>query len=208
MKKFMSLTSIPFRKGFSLDYIIIFVLNFFIIIGNSCRNQSTNNNKQDYITYTNDYGFSFDLPEFCEVFSSEDLERIRGIDPTITFMALTGLAFVCSTVSISVYDLHKETLLDSAFFKTVKHIPIPPDDDPDWNYRLIDYGTQMVDSITLRYKISCVDSTDYHIMYYFMKNNRSNILFEMKATCYSQYEINSAKDFIEGIALTVKFLDK
>jgi hypothetical protein len=90
----------------------------------------------------------------------------------------------------------------------VENIPPPPDDDPAWNYRLIDYGTQMVDSITLRYKISCVDSTDYHIMYYFMKNARSNILFEMKATCYSQNEINSAKDFIEGIALTVTFISK
>lgn len=207
MKRNAPLTSVPFRKGASPNFNIIFLLVMIFILNTSCKHTS-NNNKQDFVTYTNDYGLSFDLPDFCEILSGEDLERIRRIDPTITFMALTGLPFVCSTISILVYDLHKETLLDSAFVNTVEHFPTPPDEDPAWNYRLIDYGTQMVDSITLRYKISCVDSTDYHIMYYFMKNNRSNILFEMKATCYSPFEINSAKDFIEGIALTFKFLDK
>lgn len=123
-------------------------------------------------------------------------------------MALTGLPFVCSTVSVSVYDLDEETFIDSAFIKIVKHIPTPPDNVPSWNYRQIDYRIQKVDSLILRYKISCIDSTDYDIMYYFMKNDKSDILFEMKATFYSPYEIYSAKDFIERIALTVKFISK
>lgn len=206
-KKLISFHSYRNRRMIS-GVILIVILLFYTVINNNCNNPAKDKNSLKSINYTNDYGFSFDIPEFCEVFSTEEIERIRGIDPSITFMALTGLPFVCSTVSISVYDLHQETLLDSAFIITVKHIPTPPDDDPAWNYRLIDYGTQLVDTITLRYKISCVDSTDYHIMYYFMRNNKSNILFEMKAICYSQNEINSARDFLEGIALTVKFISE
>ena len=178
------------------------------IIDNSCRNSPKNIDNHAYITYTDGYGFSFNLPEECEVLSKHDLENIRELDPTITFMALTGLPFVCSTVSISVYDLHQETILDSAFIKTVKHIPTQPVGDTTWNYRLIDYGIQMVDNKPLRYKISCIDSTDYYIMYYFMKNDKSNILYEIKATCYSENEIKTAKDFIEEIALTASFISK
>lgn len=206
-KKFSLFDNYRNRKMISGVFLILMLL-LSVIINNNCNTSAKVNNSLKSINYTNNYGFSFDLPDFCEVLSVEDLERIREIDPSITFMALTGLPFVCSTVSNSVYDLHDETLIDSAFIKMVKHIPTPPYDDPFWNYRLIDYGTQMLDSIILRYKISCVDSTDYHIMYYFMKNDKSNILFEIKGTCYSENEIKPAKDFIEGIALTVKFISK
>lgn len=201
--------NLPYYRNGKLNsgFPLIFIILLSAIINNNCDTPAKKQNSLRSINYTNEYGFSFDLPEFCEVFSTEELERIRGIDPSITFMALTGLPFVCSTVSISVYDIHDETWIDSAFTKMVKHIPTPPVDDPDWNYRLIDFGTQMVDSITLRYKISCIDSTDYHIMYYFMKNDKSNILFEIIGTCYSKNEIKPAKDFIEGIALTVQFVN-
>lgn len=82
MKRIRSLTSIPFRKELFPGYINL-LLVLFLITEISCRNQATNKNEQGYITYTNDYGFSFDLPDYCEVLSEEDLERIKGIDPSI-----------------------------------------------------------------------------------------------------------------------------
>lgn len=198
-----------YRNGkLNSGFPLIFIILLSVIINNNCNTSAKKQNSLKSINYTNEYGFSFDIPEFCEVLSTEELERIRGIDPSITFMALTGLPFVCSTISISVYDLHQEVMLDSVFAKMVENNPIPPGNDTVWSNRLLDYGIQMVDSATLRYKISCVDSTDYLIMYYFMKNKRSNMLFEMKATCYSLNEINSTKDFLEGIALTVKFISE
>ena len=108
-KKLISFYNYRNRRMIS-GVILIIMLLLSAIVNNNCNTPSNNQNSLKSINFTNEYGFSFDLPEFCEVFSSEDLERIRGIDPTITFMALTGLPFVCSTVSISVYDLHKETM--------------------------------------------------------------------------------------------------
>ena len=159
---------------------LIAILVFLSILDSSFHQTAKDIINQSYITYTDGYGFSFDLPKECEVFSKEDLEDIRIINPNITFMAVAGLPSVNTILSISVYDLHESTSIDSAFTATVKHVATTPDEEAAGNYRLIDYGIQKTEGKFLRYKISYTDST-INIMYYFMKDNYSNLLYELKS---------------------------
>lgn len=180
-------------------------------IANNCRNTSTNGERQAFIPYTDGYGFSFYLPEECEVFSMDDLEAMKMINPTLTFIAVAGLPFGNTTFSVSVYDLHSETPIDSAFDNAVKHVPVYPDEVNNNNYRLVDHGIQRIEDKTLRYKISESISNDgkiFSLMYYFMKNDHSDILYEIKSVCSSEGEIETTREFLEMIALTAGFVDK
>lgn len=204
------------RSSFHHHFVIILLMISFI--ANNCRNTSTNAEKQTFVTekqafltYTDGYGFTFDLPEVCEVFSMEDLEAMKKINPTITFIGVARLPFGNTTISVSAYDLHIETPIDSAFYNTVKHVPVYPDEVNNNNYRLLDHGIQRIEDKTLRYKISesiSYNGKIYSLMYYFMKNDHSDILYEIKSICPSEDEIETTREFLEMIALTAGFVDK
>lgn len=182
------------------------VLTVFNLSG--CRNSSEKQGKITFTTFTDGNGFVFDLPDVCEIRSEEDLDSMRQKDPSLIFEALTGLPFTGSTIRLSVFSFPREIPVDSPFMEIVRYVPVPYDGDTLFSYRLIDYGSRSVDGKTLRYKISCVDSTDYYILYYFMKNDKSDTLYELKSTCYSENEIVRARDFLELIALSVRFTDE
>jgi hypothetical protein len=185
---------------------LIAILVFLSIVDSSCHQTAKEIINRAYITYTDGYGFSFDLPEECEVISKKELEDLRVIDPTITFIAVAGLPFGNTTFSVSVYDLHEVTPIDSAFIKTVRYVATTPNEAAAGNYRLIDYGIQNIEGKFLRYKISCTDSTIYNIMYYFMKDDYSNLLYELKSISPSEDNLTGVKDFLEYVALTAKFI--
>ncbi len=73
------------------------------------------------------------------------------------------------------------------------------------NYKLVDIGISKLDDKYLYYKISRSDES-YSIMYYFMKNDYSDILYEIKSICDSEKYIEMVQDFLENIALTVEFM--
>jgi hypothetical protein len=185
--------------------VVIIAINLFIYC--SCRNSSSIKHDSTFTTYIDVNGFGFGLPKDCKNITNEELGKtLMEINPTINFIALVPFPFGNSLFSVSAYDLKEKTPIDSAFNKTLIHIAIQGD-DPAENYRLVDSGIKNLNEKYLRYKISFIDDSTFNIMYYFMKGDFSSVLYEIKAVCQSKENIITVQDFLEKIALTVKFND-
>lgn len=172
---------------------------------NSNKNSEIVNETITEINYSDGYGFSFNLPEDIENITNDELgKNLRKINPTLNFIAIVGLPFGNSLFSVSAFEIKEETPIDSAFMNTVKYDG-NISSEKVVNYRLINYGIDNINNRDFRYKISCLDGSIYNIMYYFMKDDCSNILYEIKLVCQSEDKLKSAQDFLENVALTVEF---
>jgi hypothetical protein len=181
-------------------YVIVLLL---LIICNSSVNRDLNT----LISYIDDFGFGFDLPASCYDITDGELgQSLIEINPTIEFIAKVELDFGNTLFSVSAYDLKKITTIDSAFSQAVNYrgmlgeIPVS-------NYKLTDYGKERFNDKDFRYKISCTDDRIYNIMYYFMREDLSNVLYEIKLISPSEKDVILAKDFLLNVALTVEFYE-
>ncbi len=106
-----------------------------------------------------------------------------------------------SSVNVSVYTNHEPLPMDSAFINTLSK---RNSEDKDADYKLISSRKYMIDGLTLYQKISIRGGDYCAILYYFMENNFSNTVYEIKVGG-SPSEINKLKALAEKIALSVYF---
>lgn len=105
--------------------------------------------------------------------------------------------------SVSKYVAEDEMSIEEAFMVSVETIANIDIDSLTDNFKLIDYKEYKVQGKTLRYKISEHYNRVNAIMYFFMKDNYSNELYEIKITT-EKGELAKALSFMEGIALSVR----
>ena len=103
---------------------------------------------------------------------------------------------------VSKYIAKDKMSIEDAFNQSVKTTTSFNSDSLTDNFQLIDYKTYEANGITLRYKISMHFDKIYSIMYYFMKDDYSNELYEIK-TSASKNDLSIALKFSEKVALTV-----
>ncbi len=103
------------------------------------------------------------------------------------------------------YINEEAILIDSAFNETVQHIP----EGMEEIYMLVDYGKYNKDGRALRFKQSKIRIANgkevFNIMYYFMKDDRSKEMYEIKISGSKDDSIRD-KNILEKIALSLKFL--
>lgn len=95
--------------------------------------------------------------------------------------------------------------IDSAFNKTVYHVP----DGMEESYELVDHGKYRKEERLLRFKQSKITFGNgqevFNIMYYFMRKDKSEEMYEIKITGAAEDSIRDKK-ILEQIALSLKFL--
>lgn len=193
-----------FKALTSLNIILIVI--GLIILNVDCKNSSNPDGTVTCVNYQNADGFNFYFPKDFNNLIEEDLGRtMRELNPSLTFIALVPFTFGNGLFSVSIYDLSIETTIDSAFIKSVNHKATIIDEGQVDNYELIDYGVKESNDKFLRYKISFTGNISYNIMYYFMKDNYSRYLYELKMICPSQDNIEEVKSFLESVAWTAGF---
>jgi hypothetical protein len=198
-------------KKFVSSCLLIVILILLAISNNNCRNAAKTNRNLNYINYSDKFGFSFNIPKEYSVVTADELNEMREMNQTLAFVAIVSFPFGNRAFSVSAYDLHEETSIDTAFARTVRHVPITADESRSGKYKVLGHGKWEFYGKTLRYKFSLnINQKDtlFNIMYYYMKNDFSDILYETKIIASSENEIETVTDFLDNIALTVMFLDK
>lgn len=191
-----------------MNSIAVIIINACLFLG-SCGHKVKSGDYVTWTTYEDDTGFRFDLPEYCENLTEDDLGKaIMSSNPTMEFIALAKLPFGNTLLSVSVYDLGEITLIDSALARTIRYVPEEVSNNSADRYKLVDNGVKRIDEKDLRYKISCVNDSVYNIMYYFMRGDSSRLLYEIKSACTAQDQIKIIQDLLEEIGLNAAFSGK
>jgi hypothetical protein len=111
---------------------------------------------------------------------------------------------------VSKYVNTEPVNIDSAFMISVKSIAKFPT-GVNTEYALLDFNTYKKGGKILRYKISEISFGNGkkidNVMYYFMKDEVSDCLYELKMSCDSTH-LNLCKESLEKIAMTVNFDSK
>jgi len=82
-------------------------------------------------------------------------------------------------LSVAKYTADEPTTIDTAFFDfTANEVP----DNNMGEYQILSAGKYVKDNYTYFRKISCTNGTIVNVMFYLMKENKSNYLFEFKMT--------------------------
>jgi tetratricopeptide (TPR) repeat protein len=177
----------------------------YAIIRKNCNNFIKMKDYLSYSTYVDGYGFSFYLPKGCKNITDDELGRLlKEANPNLCYIAEVSFSFGNELFGVSCYNKGKEINIDTAFLETVKHIATLPN-EPAENYKVVNYGIRKYDEKVLRFKISCVKDSVYSIMYYFMKDNYSRFLYEMKLTCRKHNDLKTTQNYLEKIALTANY---
>jgi len=103
---------------------------------------------------------------------------------------------------VSKYIAPNKMTIEAAFNQSVNTATNFNSDSLTDNFQLIDYKTYKVHGKTIRYKISKHFDRVYTIMYYFMKDDYSDELYEIK-TSATKEGLSKAKIFCEKVALSV-----
>ncbi len=187
-----------------LKRIAVIIISICLFLS-SCGHKTKTGDYVTWTTYEDDTGFRFDLPEYCENLTDDDLGKaIIASNPTVEFVALVKLPSGNSVLSVSVFDLGEINLIDSAMSRTIRYVPKEVDNTSD-RYKLVDYGIKRIDDKDLRYKISCVNDSVYNIMYYFMREDSSRLFYEIKSACTSHDQIKTVQDLLEEIGMKTAF---
>lgn len=102
--------------------------------------------------------------------------------------------------AVSRYENSESDKLDNVFFQqTVNY----KDNNFGNNYKLISYKKYKSGNKILYKKVSSPIEGQCCVMYYFMKNNFSNVMFEIKLSG-KMNEMNEMENIAEKIALSVK----
>ena len=205
MKKIESNDSYLTVKSLKTFYLTLFLITSTIFIFSSSKNPQKGKDNPPSMTYIEVQGFGFNIPKDCENITDHELGKLlKQINPAIDFVAKVNFPFGISLFSVSTYDAGEKIHIDTAFIETVNFRATLSEGTVD-NYRLVDYGIRRFNKKVLRYKISCVEDSSYSIMYYFMRDDYSRYLNEIKLTCSSQSNLKASQDFLEKIALTANF---
>lgn len=185
---------------------VIFLLT--LILSGSCHTTNPKRALPENITYTNNDGFSFSLHGNCRDVTMHELGiALRDVNPAIIFVAIVELPDENSIFSVSTYDLGETMPLDSAFLKSV-HFTATLAGEPVSDYRTVDYSIKNRNDKNLYYKISFNPETKYSVIYYVMKNDNSDILYELKAVSQSEDRLYVIQALLEDVVISSGFNDQ
>jgi hypothetical protein len=136
----------------------------------------------------------------------EDLfTRITEVNPNVIFLrSLITLKNKQILFSVSRYETTKSLSLSSAFYEqTANHHPTNLGDISK-NHKVISFREFIKENKTLYTKVSKPFEGQCNVMYFFMKDNFSNVMYEIKLSgSISEKEL--MESIAEKIALSVKF---
>lgn len=131
--------------------------------------------------------------------------RVTEANPNVIFLrSLITLKNKQILFAVSRYETTKALSLSSAFYEqTANHKANNLGEDLSKNYKLISFKEYKMANRTLYTKVSRPFEGHCNVMYYFMKNNFSNVMYEIKLSGkFSEKE--EMESLAEKIALSVK----
>ena len=168
------------------------------MIVTSCSNNISDN--RNIISIDSNH-FEFELPNDSK--ELEDLKKIMlELNGNILYLAVCDTNDSKNLFMVSKYIAPNKMSIEDAFAQSVETTTNFNIDSLKDNFELIDYKTYDVQGTTIRYKISKHFDKAYTIMYYFMKDDYSNELYEIK-TSTTKEGLSKAKIFCEKVALSV-----
>ncbi len=107
--------------------------------------------------------------------------------------------------SVSRFEDSKKIKLDTVFYKQTVNVKASNIVGKSNTYKLISYNRYKKGGKLLYTKVSSPMEGQFSVMYYFMKNNYNNVMYEIKLTG-GITEMESMKASAEKIALSVELL--
>jgi hypothetical protein len=149
--------------------------------------------------------FSLVLPtpnkEMKELFTA-----INEVNPTVIFLrSFRTLKNKPILFAVSKYENSERIKLDTVFFKQTVNSIASIQGEVSNSYKLISYNRYIKSNKLLYIKVSSPMEGQCCVMYYFMKNNFSNVMYEIKLSGGNN-EMEEMKTISEKIALSVKLL--
>ena len=178
--------------------ILLIIISAFIIV--SC---SSNINKNRNLVSIDSNHFEFELPKESKELNNDFKEVMLEVNNKIIYLALCDTNDSKYLFMVSKYIAPNKMTIEAAFNQSVNTATNFNSDSLTDNFQLIDYKTYKVHGKTIRYKISKHFDRVYTIMYYFMKDDYSDELYEIK-TSATKNDLSKAKYFIEKVALSVR----
>ncbi len=198
-----------------LDYCKRFAVYVLLLIGIcACSKPHTKPNKiestpksinENAICIDNN-SCTIELPKgYVNMTESDIFKIIAEANTHILFLAFTDTIKRTSTFSVSKYSADEPMTIDSAFNYTVNSVATTCGTQMADSYKLIDSGTYQLEGKMMRFKISTIDKMSINIMYYFMKDDYSNELYEIKLITPKD-KLKEGKKYIEKVALSFSFM--
>ena len=136
----------------------------------------------------------------------ELLTSLKEINQNVIFLRSIGkLKSKPILFAVSRYEDSKKIKLDTVFYKQTVNFKANNLGKTSSNYKLISYSRYKKGSTLLYTKVSSPMEGQCSVMYYFMKNNYDNVMYETKLTGGIN-EMESMKKIAEKIALSVELL--
>ena len=178
---------------------LLFIMTALIIVVSCSKNISENVK----LVSIDSNQFEFELPKESKEFDEDFKNLMLQHNNKILYIALCDTNETKDLFLVSKYIAKNKMSIEEAFIESVETTTNLNTDSLTENFQLIDYRTYEVDGITIRYKISKHFDKVYTIMYYFMKDDYSNELYEIKSST-NENGLSNAKKFMETVALSVR----
>lgn len=176
-----------------------------VLITTASCNEKNEIPKNKKLVQIDENRFEFLVPISTEEVDDEWKEEIRTVNKNIAYLAMCQVDSLNCFISASIYTYNQKDSMDHAFEITINTVPSNMGlTEEEHQYKLMDYKTYKKKGKKLRYKISRHFGDTYTIMFYFMKEDYANTMYEIKlATRETDY--SKSFDFIEEVALSANF---
>ena len=178
---------------------LLFIMPALIILV-SCNKNVSENAK---LVRIDGNQFEFELPIESKELDEDFKNLMLQFNDKILYIAICDTSGTKDLFTVSKYIAKNKMSIEEAFIESVETTTNLNTDSLTDNFQLIDYRTYEVDGIKIRYKISKHFDKVYTIMYYFMKDDYSNELYEIKSST-NKNDLSKAKKFMETVALSVR----
>lgn len=180
------------KKKFSIFVIYVFVLGI-LGFGTAQENQKTKVNSE----------LSLVLPAHS-IEIEELLTAIRKMNTNVIFLRSIELLKNKKVLfAVSRYENSEPTKIDTVFYDQTVNVKADNLGDLSKNYNLISFKRYKKANVLLYLKVSRPMEGQCSVMYYFMKNNFSNVMYEIKMSG-AMSEMEAMKTITEKIALSVE----
>ncbi|MFM7014788.1 MAG: hypothetical protein ACKOX3_00530 [Bacteroidota bacterium] len=145
-------------------------LLFIFIYSSSCNHKAK--------SYQINNQLSFDCPVKIDT-APELFNVLKSINKNVIYFGIINNNDNRYLISVAKYKADEPTTIDTAFFDyTANEVP----ENNIGDYQILSAGKYEKDNHTYYRKISCSNGTIVNVMFYLMKENKSNYLFEFKIT--------------------------
>ena len=166
----------------------------------SCTNQHQIDKSR--LSMIDNNKFKFELPPNSKE-SPEDFKALlQQMNDAIIYLAICDTGKTNTLLSVAKYYAEEKMTIKEAYQLSVNTKPELNSDTIKSDYKLVDAKEYQIEGKTLRYKVSESFGETNSIMFYFMKNDYSDELYEVKYTCKTE-QLKAAMKVMEKVALSV-----